>query len=184
MRSAGKEDAAIDDVVLDAVWLAGAGEPVLLGACCWSVPLTLTGAATLEPVGMSGVRAARIGPLEEDAHKHLVRSAIGRLRAAGLVKLVYGRCYKLTAKGWRRRCQWHELLPKEPVRLHVVLEESEGWWAISLPSVPGAHSQGRSVPSALRHLADVLHTFEGMRRDGLLGNKAQAAALRRLARQP
>jgi len=103
----------VDDVVLDAVWLAGGGEPALLGACCGPVPLTVTGAATLEPVGMSGVRVARVGSLEEDAHKHLVRSAIGRLRAAGLVKLVYGRCYKLTAKGWRRRCKLRELLPKD-----------------------------------------------------------------------
>jgi len=66
----------------------------------------------------------------------------------------------------------------------VILEPSEGWWAVSMPSVPGAYTQGRTVASALRMLGSLLHYLEKLRRDGLLGNKAQDAALRQLGRQP
>ena len=39
-------------------------------------------------------------------------------------------------------------------KLTVILEPSEGWWVGSIEEWPGVITQGKTVPSALRNLAD------------------------------
>jgi predicted RNase H-like HicB family nuclease len=52
----------------------------------------------------------------------------------------------------------------EPIM--AILEPSEGWWAASIPSMPGRFSQGRTIPSALVHLADAMRGLDALEREG------------------
>jgi predicted RNase H-like HicB family nuclease len=53
----------------------------------------------------------------------------------------------------------------EPIM--VILAPSEGWWSAAIPSMSGRYSQGRTIPSALVHLADAMRGLEALEREGL-----------------
>lgn len=48
----------------------------------------------------------------------------------------------------------------------ILFERSDGWWAVSMPGVPGVNTQGRSLRSAFAMLVSLLADFEQMHRDG------------------
>jgi len=73
----------VDTCILDAI--NACEQPAPLWAC-WAMARRLHGDQV---------------PLDDYAKKRLVRGAIGRLRAARLVRLT-GRRYEVTGKGWRR----------------------------------------------------------------------------------
>ena len=41
----------------------------------------------------------------------------------------------------------------------VVLEESEEGFAVTVPSLPGCHSQGATEPEALANIADAIREY-------------------------
>jgi predicted RNase H-like HicB family nuclease len=45
------------------------------------------------------------------------------------------------------------------MRYKVVLEESEEGFAVSVPSLPGCHSQGATEPEALENIADAIREY-------------------------
>ncbi len=49
----------------------------------------------------------------------------------------------------------------------VVLEESEEGFAVSVPSLPGCHSQGSTEPEALENIADAIREYLSAIRDRL-----------------
>lgn len=68
-------------------------------------------------------------------------------------------------------------------KLTVILEPSEGWWVASIKEWPGVLTQGKTVPSTLRNLADAASLMLGdegksghpeiksaQRKDGVLKN--------------
>jgi predicted RNase H-like HicB family nuclease len=51
-------------------------------------------------------------------------------------------------------------LNKESImRYHVLLEESEEGFAVSVPSLPGCHSQGETEREALENIADAIREY-------------------------
>jgi predicted RNase H-like HicB family nuclease len=45
------------------------------------------------------------------------------------------------------------------MRYQVVLEESEEGFAVSVPSLPGCHSQGATEQEALENIADAIREY-------------------------
>ena len=45
------------------------------------------------------------------------------------------------------------------MRYKVVLEESEEGFAVSVPALPGCHSQGSSEQEALENIADAIQEY-------------------------
>lgn len=45
------------------------------------------------------------------------------------------------------------------MRYKVVLEESEEGFAVSVPGLPGCHSQGVTEQEALENIADAIHEY-------------------------
>jgi predicted RNase H-like HicB family nuclease len=45
------------------------------------------------------------------------------------------------------------------MRYKVILEESEEGFAVSVPGVPGCHSQGATEQEALENIRDALHEY-------------------------
>jgi predicted RNase H-like HicB family nuclease len=44
-------------------------------------------------------------------------------------------------------------------RYRVILEESEEGFAVSVPGLPGCHSQGATEPEALANIADAISEY-------------------------
>jgi hypothetical protein len=59
----------------------------------------------------------------------------------------------------------------------IAFERSEGWWAVSLWGVPGAHTQDRTLRAAFANLRGVLVDFERMHRDGPIHLSASSRAI-------
>ncbi len=53
------------------------------------------------------------------------------------------------------------------MKYQVVLEESEEGFAVSVPSLPGCHSQGTTEPEALENIADAIREYLAAIRDRL-----------------
>jgi predicted RNase H-like HicB family nuclease len=53
------------------------------------------------------------------------------------------------------------------MRYQVVLEESEEGFAVSVPSLPGCHSQGTTEAEALENIADAIREYLAAIRDRL-----------------
>ncbi len=53
------------------------------------------------------------------------------------------------------------------MKYQVVLEESEEGFAVSVPSLPGCHSQGSTEPEALENIADAIREYLAAIRDRL-----------------
>jgi predicted RNase H-like HicB family nuclease len=51
------------------------------------------------------------------------------------------------------------------MKYQVVLEESEEGFAVSVPSLPGCHSQGSTEPEALENIADAIREYLAAIRD-------------------
>jgi predicted RNase H-like HicB family nuclease len=51
------------------------------------------------------------------------------------------------------------------MKYQVVLEESEEGFAVSVPSLPGCHSQGETESEALENIADAIREYLGAIRD-------------------
>jgi predicted RNase H-like HicB family nuclease len=51
------------------------------------------------------------------------------------------------------------------MRYQVVLEESEEGFAVSVPSLPGCHSQGMTEPETLENIADAIREYLAAIRD-------------------
>ena len=45
------------------------------------------------------------------------------------------------------------------MRYKVVLEESDEGFAVSVPNLPGCHSQGTTEPEALENIADAIREY-------------------------
>ena len=45
------------------------------------------------------------------------------------------------------------------MRYRVILEESEEGFAVSVPSLPGCHSQGATEQEALENIADAIREY-------------------------
>jgi predicted RNase H-like HicB family nuclease len=45
------------------------------------------------------------------------------------------------------------------MKYQVVIEESEEGFAVSVPSLPGCHSQGTTEPEALENIADAIREY-------------------------
>ena len=45
------------------------------------------------------------------------------------------------------------------MRYKVVVEESEEGFAVSVPGLPGCHSQGATEPEALENIADAIREY-------------------------
>ncbi len=45
------------------------------------------------------------------------------------------------------------------MKFQVVLEESEEGFAVSVPNLPGCHSQGDTEPEALENIADAIREY-------------------------
>lgn len=54
---------------------------------------------------------------------------------------------------------------KFAMRYQVVLEESEEGFAVSVPGLPGCHSQGETEPEALENIADAIREYLAAIRD-------------------
>jgi predicted RNase H-like HicB family nuclease len=50
-------------------------------------------------------------------------------------------------------------------RYHVILEESEEGFAVSVPSLPGCHSQGETEQEALENIADAIRDYLAAREE-------------------
>ena len=48
------------------------------------------------------------------------------------------------------------------MRYKVVLEESEEGYAVSVPGLPGCHSQGATEQEALENIADAIREYLGV----------------------
>ena len=53
------------------------------------------------------------------------------------------------------------------MKYKVVLEESEEGFAVSVPVLPGCHSQGSTEPEALENIADAIREYLAAIRDRL-----------------
>ena len=53
------------------------------------------------------------------------------------------------------------------MKYQVVLEESEEGFAVSVPGLPGCHSQGTTEPEALENIADAIREYLAAVRDRL-----------------
>jgi predicted RNase H-like HicB family nuclease len=51
------------------------------------------------------------------------------------------------------------------MKYQVVLEESEEGFAVSVPGLPGCHSQGTTEPEALENIADAIREYLAAIRD-------------------
>jgi predicted RNase H-like HicB family nuclease len=51
------------------------------------------------------------------------------------------------------------------VRYQVVLEESDEGFAVSVPALPGCHSQGATEQEALENIADAIREYLAAIRD-------------------
>ena len=47
------------------------------------------------------------------------------------------------------------------MRYKVVLEESDEGFAVSVPNLPGCHSQGTTEQEALENIADAIREYSG-----------------------
>ena len=52
-----------------------------------------------------------------------------------------------------------KLLRGVSMRYKVVLEESDEGFAVSVPGLPGCHSQGVTEQEALENIADAIHEY-------------------------
>jgi predicted RNase H-like HicB family nuclease len=48
---------------------------------------------------------------------------------------------------------------ERPMRYSVLLEESEEGFAVSVPGLPGCHSQGETEAEALENIADAIREY-------------------------
>jgi predicted RNase H-like HicB family nuclease len=55
------------------------------------------------------------------------------------------------------------------MRYKVVLEESEEGFAVSVPALPGCHSQGATEQEALENIADAIQEYLASIHDRLQG---------------
>jgi predicted RNase H-like HicB family nuclease len=53
------------------------------------------------------------------------------------------------------------------MKYQVLLDESEEGFAVSVPSLPGCHSQGANEPEALENIADAIREYLAAIRDRL-----------------
>ncbi len=53
------------------------------------------------------------------------------------------------------------------MRYKVILEESDEGFAVSVPNLPGCHSQGATEPEALENIADAIREYLTAVRDRL-----------------
>jgi predicted RNase H-like HicB family nuclease len=49
--------------------------------------------------------------------------------------------------------------PRRTMKYKVVLEETDEGFAVSVPGLPGCHSQGATEPEALANIADAIREY-------------------------
>lgn len=59
------------------------------------------------------------------------------------------------------------------MRYEVVLEESEEGFAVSVPCLPGCHSQGATEEEALENIADAIREYIASIRDRLAASRTR-----------
>ena len=68
-------------------------------------------------------------------------------------------------------------------KLTAIYEHTEdGWWVVSVPEIPGAHSQGRTLEEAREMIKDATRLLLEVRRED--AEREAAAAGKKVVREP
>lgn len=66
--------------------------------------------------------------------------------------------------------------------LTAVYEYTEGWWVVSVPEIPGAHSQGETLEEARENIRDAVRLLLEVRREDAEHEASEAG--REIWREP
>ena len=64
------------------------------------------------------------------------------------------------------------------MRYQVVLQESEEGFAVSVPSLPGCHSQGQTEQEAIENITDAIREYLDVIRERLRRTNARAVEVK------
>jgi predicted RNase H-like HicB family nuclease len=68
-------------------------------------------------------------------------------------------------------------------KLTAIYEHTEdGWWVVSVPEIPGAHSQGRTLEEAREMIKDATRLLLEVRRED--AEREASAAGKKVVREP
>lgn len=65
------------------------------------------------------------------------------------------------------------LVPGTAMKYKVILEQSDEGFAVSVPGLPGCHSQGATEEEALSNIADAIREYLEVRDELLRGTEAR-----------